>query len=110
MIITWAAHSAAASWIGRRMIVRSHVRTCPGRALTIGASWVVGTGFAYNRLWVIPAVKIDQAAKPARLLTKQDYHLGGAFGGGFLDWSPDDRKIACAHMPRPRFDDWRKLD
>jgi dipeptidyl aminopeptidase/acylaminoacyl peptidase len=71
---------------------------------------VVGTGFAYNRLWVIPAVKIDQAAKPARLLTKQDYHLGGAFGGGFLDWSPDDRKIACAHMPRPRFDDWRKLD
>jgi len=34
----------------------------------------------------------------------------GAFGGGFLDWSPDDGKIAFAHMPRPRFDDWRKLD
>jgi dipeptidyl aminopeptidase/acylaminoacyl peptidase len=27
-----------------------------------------------------------------------------------MDWSPDDRKIVFAHMPRPRFDDWRKLD
>jgi len=71
---------------------------------------VVGTGYAFHRLWVIPVVKKSEGPQPARLLTKQDYHLGGAFGGGFLDWSPDDRKIIFAHMPRPRFDDWRKLD
>jgi dipeptidyl aminopeptidase/acylaminoacyl peptidase len=71
---------------------------------------VVGTGYAYQRLWVIPAMRNTQALERPRLLTKEDYHLGGAFGGGFLDWSPDDRKIAFAHMPRPRFDDWRNLD
>ena len=71
---------------------------------------VVGTGYTYNRLWVVPLAQNGQAPQPARLLTKADYHLGGAFGGSFLDWSPDDRKIVFAHMPRPRFDDWRKLD
>jgi dipeptidyl aminopeptidase/acylaminoacyl peptidase len=71
---------------------------------------VVGSGYAYQRLWVIPAATNARAAAAVRLLTKQDYDLGGAFGGGFLDWSPDDRKIVFAHMPRPRFDDWRKLD
>lgn len=71
---------------------------------------VVGTGYEYQRLWVTPVVTNGEGPRPARLLTKQDYQLGGAFGGGFMDWSPDDRKIAFAHMPRPRFDDWRKLD
>lgn len=71
---------------------------------------VVGTGYAYQRLWVVPVVTKGDGPQPARLLTKQDYQLGGAFGGGFMDWSPDDRKIVFAHMPRPRFDDWRKLD
>jgi dipeptidyl aminopeptidase/acylaminoacyl peptidase len=71
---------------------------------------VLDADFAYERLWVIPAILKDGAHPAARLLTRQNYHLGGAFGGGFLDWSPDDRKIVFAHMPRPRFDDWRKLD
>jgi dipeptidyl aminopeptidase/acylaminoacyl peptidase len=71
---------------------------------------VVGTDYAYNRLWVAPMVQNGEPPQPARLLTKSDYSLGGAFGGSFLDWSPDDRKIVFAHMPRPRFDDWRKLD
>lgn len=71
---------------------------------------VVGTGYTYQRLWVVPVVTHGDGPQPARLLTKQDYQLEGAFGGGFMDWSPDDRKIVFAHMPRPRFDDWRKLD
>jgi len=71
---------------------------------------VVGAGYAWHRLWVVRVPDNGSAPEAARLLTKQDYHLGGAFGGGFLDWSPDDRKIVFAHMPRPRFDDWRKLD
>lgn len=72
-----------------------------------GEDWhVVNSSHAYHRLWVISA----EGKGMPRLLTNVDYHLGGAFGGGFLDWSPDDRKIAFAHMPRPRFDDWRKLD
>jgi dipeptidyl aminopeptidase/acylaminoacyl peptidase len=71
---------------------------------------VVGTGLAYQRLWVIAAVKKGDTPEAARLLTKGDYNLGGAFGGGFMDWSPDDRKVVFARMPRPRFDDWRKLD
>ncbi|MGA8595540.1 MAG: S9 family peptidase [Bryobacteraceae bacterium] len=71
---------------------------------------VVGTGYAYQRLWVVRAATNGEGPQLARLLTKQDYQLGGAFGGGFMDWSPDDRKIVFAHMPRPRFDDWRKLD
>ncbi|HEX4228909.1 MAG TPA: S9 family peptidase [Bryobacteraceae bacterium] len=71
---------------------------------------VVGTGYAYQRLWVVPVVTNGEDPQSARLITKQNYQLGGAFGGGFMDWSPDDRKIVFAHMPRPRFDDWRKLD
>lgn len=70
---------------------------------------VVGAGYAYQRLWVVQAAP-SRGMQAARLLTKQNYQLGGAFGGGFMDWSPDDRKIVFAHMPRPRFDDWRKLD
>jgi len=72
--------------------------------------YVVGASYPYQRLWVIPVTSIGRHPSPARLLTKQDYQLGGAFGGGFMDWSSDDRKIVFAHMPRPRFDDWRKLD
>jgi hypothetical protein len=71
---------------------------------------VVGTGYAYERLLVTAASENSGSPGSARLLTKQDYHLVGAFGGGFMDWSPDYRKIVFAHMPRPRFDDWRKLD
>jgi dipeptidyl aminopeptidase/acylaminoacyl peptidase len=71
---------------------------------------VMDTDFAYHRLWIVPLAKDAAGNRPVRLLTKQDYHLGGAFGGGFMDWSPDGRKIVFAHMPRPRFDDWRKLD
>jgi dipeptidyl aminopeptidase/acylaminoacyl peptidase len=71
---------------------------------------VVDADYAYQRLWAIPAAENAGPPKPARLLTKENYSLGGAFGGGFLDWSPDDRKLVFAHMPRPRFDDWRKLD
>ena len=71
---------------------------------------VMDAGYTYQRLWVVPVPANRETPKPARLLTKQDYQLGGAFGGGFMDWSADDRKIAFAHMPRPRFDDWRKLD
>jgi dipeptidyl aminopeptidase/acylaminoacyl peptidase len=71
---------------------------------------VVGSGYVYDRLWVIAAGEDSGAPGMARLLTHEDYHLGGAFGGGFMDWSPDDHKIVFAHMPRPRFDDWRKLD
>ncbi len=71
---------------------------------------VMGTGYAYQRLWMIQIVTHGERPATARLLTEQDYQLGGAFGGGFMDWSPDDRKIVFAHMPRPRFDDWRKLD
>jgi dipeptidyl aminopeptidase/acylaminoacyl peptidase len=71
---------------------------------------VVDTAYAFHRLWVVPVEKHGEGRNSPRLLTKDDYHLGGAFGGSFMDWSPDDRKIVFAHMPRPRFDDWRKLD
>lgn len=67
---------------------------------------VVDTDYPYQRLWLIRA---EPNAAP-RLLTPQKLSLGGAFGGGYMDWSPDDRRIVFAHMPRPRFDDWRKTD
>ncbi len=71
---------------------------------------VVDTAFRFYRLWVLPVEPGAEGKRPPRLLTPQDFHLGGAFGGGFMDWSPDDRRIVFAHMPRPRFDDWRKTD
>jgi len=71
---------------------------------------VVGTGFRHSHLWVIPADKDAEGKREPRLLTPQEFHLAGAFGGGWMDWSPDDRRIVIAHMPQPRFDDWRKAD
>jgi dipeptidyl aminopeptidase/acylaminoacyl peptidase len=67
---------------------------------------VVGADYPCQRLWLIRA---EPDATP-RLLTPQKLSLGGAFGGGWLDWSPDDRRLVFAHMPRPQFDDWRKTD
>ncbi|MFQ5630585.1 MAG: S9 family peptidase, partial [bacterium] len=44
-----------------------------------------------------------------RQLTKGDFTVGGAFGGGF-DWSPDGKTIAFAQVPTPRVNDWPKAD
>lgn len=67
---------------------------------------VLDSDYRYQRLWII---KAEPNSTP-RLLTREKLSLGGAFGGGWLDWSPDNQRIVFAHMPRPRFDDWRKTD
>lgn len=67
---------------------------------------IIGSAFKQVRLWVIAA---EPNSLP-RALTDEQLSLSGAFGGGWLDWSPDEKRIVFAHMPQQRFDDWRKTD
>jgi len=68
------------------------------------------TDFKYHRLSVLPVEKNAEGKRPVRQLTKQDFHVGNAFFGSPLDWSPDDRRIAFTHSPTPRVNDWTKTD
>ncbi len=71
---------------------------------------VVDTEFKHHRLWMIPVEKDAQGKRAPRQLTKQDFHVGGGFGGPEINWSPDDRKIVFTHSPTPRVNDWTKAD
>lgn len=72
---------------------------------------VVDADIKMNRLYVINLdADDDNAFREPRLLTEGDYSVGGRFGGGSFDWSPDGSTIAFTHTPTPKVDDWTKAD
>ncbi len=68
---------------------------------------LVDKNLKMNRLYVLDVD--DEDAEP-RLLTDGEMSVGGRFGGGGFDWSPDGTTIAFGHSPTAKVDDWVKSD
>jgi dipeptidyl aminopeptidase/acylaminoacyl peptidase len=62
------------------------------------------------RLWVIPIEKDAKGKREARQLTNGPASVGGLFGPGGYDWSPDGKTIVYTHTRTPKADDWTTAD
>ena len=72
---------------------------------------VVDENFKMTHIWLVPVAKNGEGKREARQLTKgNDFTVGGAFGGGEIEWSPDGKTIIFAHQPTPRVNDWPLAD
>jgi dipeptidyl aminopeptidase/acylaminoacyl peptidase len=71
---------------------------------------VVDEDFKRAHIWLIPIAKDEKGKREARQLTKGDFHVGGGFGGGAPEWSPDGKTIAFAHTTTPLVDHWPTAD
>ncbi len=71
---------------------------------------VVDENVKMSRLYVIPIEKDAKGKRETRELTKGNYHVGGLFGSGGYDWSPDGKNIAFTHTRSPKADDWPTAD
>ena len=63
--------------------------------------------FRMTHLWVMEA---RAGAEPRRLTEGRGYTVGGGFGGGSFDWSPDGREIAFGHTPTPQVNSFPHAD
>jgi len=61
---------------------------------------VVDENFKFSHLYVIPVEKNEKGERPAKRLTKGDFHVGS------FDWSPDGKSIIFHHQATPRVNDW----
>ncbi|MDZ7362535.1 MAG: S9 family peptidase [candidate division KSB1 bacterium] len=61
---------------------------------------VVDENFKFSHLYAIPVEKNEKGERPARRLTKGDFHVGN------FDWSPDGKAIIFDHQATPRVNDW----
>ncbi|MCI0690723.1 S9 family peptidase [candidate division KSB1 bacterium] len=61
---------------------------------------VVDENFKFSHLYTIPVEKNEKGERPAKRLTKGDFHVGS------FDWSPDGKWIVFAHQATPRVNDW----
>ena len=66
---------------------------------------VVGRDLKKVQLWVIPVARDTAGRREAQALTDTLRSVEGA-----LEWSPDGRFIAYAHVARPVADDWPTAD
>ncbi|MGH9860986.1 MAG: TolB family protein, partial [Candidatus Acidiferrales bacterium] len=71
---------------------------------------VVDEDFKRAHIWLNPVARDAAGKREPRQLTKGDFHVGGAFGGGAPDWSPDGKTLAFAHAPTPYVNDWTQAD
>ncbi|MXX73516.1 MAG: S9 family peptidase [Gemmatimonadetes bacterium] len=72
-----------------------------------GAYAVEDADFRMTHLWVAEA---RAEAEPRRLTEGTGYTVGGGFGGGSFDWSPDGREIAFGHTPTPQINSFPHAD
>ena len=63
--------------------------------------------FRMTHLWVTDA---HAGAEPRRLTGGDSYTVGGGFGAGSFDWSPDGREIAFGHTPTPQINSFPHAD
>ena len=63
--------------------------------------------FRMTHLWVTEA---ETGAEPRRLTGGSSYTVGGGFGAGAFDWSPDGREIAFGHTPTPQVNSFPHSD
>ena len=63
--------------------------------------------FRMTHLWVTNA---QTGAEPRRLTGGNRYTVGGGFGAGAFDWSPDGREIAFGHTPTPQVNSFPHSD
>ncbi|MCG3121080.1 MAG: Dipeptidyl-peptidase 5 [bacterium] len=61
---------------------------------------VVDENFKFSHLYVISVEKNDKGERPAKRLTKGEFHVGS------FDWSPDGKWIIFDHQATPRVNDW----
>jgi dipeptidyl aminopeptidase/acylaminoacyl peptidase len=61
---------------------------------------VVDENFKFSHLYVIPVDKNGKGERPAKRLTKGEFHVGS------FDWSPDGKWVAFDHQATPRVNDW----
>ena len=63
--------------------------------------------FRMTHLWVTEA---KTGTEPRRLTGGSSYTVGGGFGAGAFDWSPDGREIAFGHTPTPQVNSFPHSD
>ena len=63
--------------------------------------------FRMTHLWVTDT---RTGAEPRRLTGGSSYTVGGGFGAGAFDWSPDGREIAFGHTPTPQVNSFPHSD
>jgi Tol biopolymer transport system component len=61
---------------------------------------VVDENFKFSHLYVIPVEKNDKGERPAKRITKGEFHVNN------FDWSPDGKWIVFDHQATPRVNDW----
>ena len=63
--------------------------------------------FRMTHLWVTDT---QTGAEPRRLTGGNSYTVGGGFGAGAFDWSPDGHEIAFGHTPTPQVNSFPHSD
>ena len=71
---------------------------------------VVDEDLKMTNLYLLPVEEDEKGERETRKLTNGESSVGGAFGGGDPNWSPNGKFIAFAHMPTAKVDDWPKAD
>jgi dipeptidyl aminopeptidase/acylaminoacyl peptidase len=73
-------------------------------------AFVVDENLKMNRLYVLPVEKDAKGKREPRKLTDGNYSVGGVFGAGSFDWSPDGKTIAFTQTATAKVNDWPTSD
>jgi dipeptidyl aminopeptidase/acylaminoacyl peptidase len=71
---------------------------------------VVEEDLAPLGLYVVPAERGADGARPPRRLTPRTHSVGNLANAADFAWSPDGRTIVFSHQPTPLINDWTRAD